>query len=77
MTKYKCACCGNYTLDSEAIGTFEICPTCFWEDDIVQLDNPEYEGGANKVSLNQAKESYKMIGAISHQACHLSVYMEF
>jgi hypothetical protein len=31
---------------------------CFWEDDGVQFRNPDYEGGANTVSLNQARRSF-------------------
>jgi len=65
MGKYKCVCCGNRTLSSEPPGTFEICPVCYWEDDNVQFDNPDYEGGANDISLNKARENYKRIGSIS------------
>ena len=32
-----------------------ICPVCFWEDDLIQLKDPEYAGGANLVSLWQAR----------------------
>ena len=31
MKKYKCPCCGYYTLEDEE-GHFDICPVCFWED---------------------------------------------
>lgn len=31
MPKYKCPCCGCYTLDER--GAYDICPVCFWEDD--------------------------------------------
>ena len=41
MIKHKCVCCGNYTINEEPPGTFEICPVCFWEDDNVQFDNPD------------------------------------
>lgn len=57
--KYICPCCGYRTLEEEPPGTFDICPVCYWEDDFVQYDNPDYEGGANHVSLNQAKENFK------------------
>ncbi len=57
--KYICPCCGYKTLEEEPPGTFDTCPVCFWEDDFVQYDNPDYEGGANCVSLNQAKENFK------------------
>jgi len=62
-----CVCCGNYTLESEPPGTFDICPVCFWEDDNVQFDNPDYTGGANGISLNEARENYAKIGAISEE----------
>ena len=39
-------------------GTYEICEVCFWEDDSVQFRNPEYEGGANKVSLKDARQNF-------------------
>jgi hypothetical protein len=59
---YKCPCCGYYTLPERANGTYDICPVCFWEDDGVQLKDHEYVGGANRVSLNQAKENYLNFG---------------
>jgi len=39
----------------------------YWEDDDIQRDSPNYKGGANDVSLNQARKNYKMIGAISKE----------
>lgn len=61
--KHKCPCCGHYTLPEKAGGTDEICKVCFWEDDIVQLNDADYAGGANKVSLNQARKNYLEFGA--------------
>ena len=61
--KYPCPCCGNYTLDDEP-GHFDICPVCRWEDDNIQSFYPDYEGGANGISLNQARKNYKRIGAV-------------
>ncbi|NLI91850.1 MAG: hypothetical protein GX434_06460 [Peptococcaceae bacterium] len=55
--KYPCACCGQNTLDEEDF--FEICPVCGWEDDSVQREDPNYRGGANQMSLNEAKEAFK------------------
>ena len=51
-----CPCCGQSTLSEE--GTYEICPACFWEDDPVQSNDPTYLGGANHISLLQARESW-------------------
>ncbi|MGD9108076.1 MAG: CPCC family cysteine-rich protein [Gammaproteobacteria bacterium] len=63
MKAYECPCCGYLTLSEKPPGTFEICPVCFWEDDNVQFDDPGYAGGANKVSLSQAKKNFARFGA--------------
>ena len=60
-TKYTCPSCGYATL-GESPGSFDICKICFWEDDPVQLLDPWYVGGANKVSLVQAQENYRSHG---------------
>lgn len=39
-------------------GKFEICPICGWEDDPVARQDPAYVGGANKISLEEARERY-------------------
>jgi len=36
---YPCPCCG-YLVFTEPPGSFEICPICFWEDDVSQLAIP-------------------------------------
>lgn len=56
---YSCPCCGYLTLSEPPPGTFEICEVCNWEDDEVQYNNVDYEGGANEKSLRQAKEDFK------------------
>ena len=58
MTKYKCACCGEYTL-TEPAGSYEICKNCGWEEDEVQNDLIDFRGGANVISLREAREIYK------------------
>lgn len=55
--KHSCPVCGQY--EFECRGSFDICEICDWEDDSLQLEHPDYEGGANKMSLNQAREAYK------------------
>ena len=62
---FPCPCCGYLTIGEEPPGTFEICPVCFWEDDNVQFEDPNYEGGANSVSLNHARENFKVFGSVS------------
>ena len=61
--KYKCPCCGFYTFDEKLNGNYDICPVCFWEDDPIQLEDNEYEGGANRVSLIQARHNFLLFGA--------------
>ncbi len=61
--RYPCACCGYYTLESPQGESYEICPVCFWEDDPVQNKDPDFAGGANRVSLHKARENYKKCGA--------------
>ncbi|OLS33795.1 CPCC family cysteine-rich protein [Bacillus sp. MRMR6] len=61
--KYTCPCCGYKTLDEEPPGTYEICSICFWEDDGVQYDDPDYRGGANTSSLREAQKNYILFGA--------------
>ncbi len=60
---FTCPCCGYKTLSEKASGTFEICDICFWEDDNIQLDDPNYEGGANRVSLKQGQKNFLEFGA--------------
>jgi hypothetical protein len=52
---------------SEAPGSDEICPICFWQDDIVQLRWPEFAGGANRPSLIDAQGSVPRVGAIEER----------
>lgn len=62
--KYTCPCCGYKTLDEEPTDTYTICKICFWEDDGVQFRDPDYEGGANEVSLWQAQKTLLSLGHV-------------
>ncbi|MEK7165590.1 MAG: CPCC family cysteine-rich protein [Patescibacteria group bacterium] len=53
--KYACLCCGYKTLNEQPPGTFGICDICGWEDD-------NADGGANKVTLKEAKENFNKFG---------------
>ena len=66
---YTCPCCGYQTLNEKPPGTYDICSICFWEDDGVQFDDPDYEGGANTVSLRQAQQNYIGFGASDRLFC--------
>ena len=48
-----CLCCGAHVLHKH--GDYEICPRCGWEDDPVQATEPDFKGGANKLSLTEAR----------------------
>ena len=52
-----CPVCGKHKFKEQ--NSYEICPICNWEDDGVQVDDPDYAGGANQMSLNQARQAYK------------------
>ncbi len=62
---YPCPCCGYLTITEKSPGTFEICPVCNWEDDDVQYNNIDFEGGANDESLRQARHNFKKFGSSS------------
>lgn len=66
--KYKCPCCGYYTLDERPNATYDICPVCFWEDDPIQLNDPTYWGGANRVCLLEARRNFIEFGACDMEA---------
>ena len=57
-----CACCGEKSLPADSV--FEICPVCGWQDDDIQNDDPDFDGGANEMSLRQAQEAYAKRKAI-------------
>lgn len=49
----KCPCCWK-----AMVYDYDICPFCGWENDPIQLSNPDRKGGANRESLNEAKKLY-------------------
>jgi hypothetical protein len=66
--RFACPCCGHLTLATRPPGTYEVCEVCFWEDDGVQFADPEYRGGANRESLNEARANFREFGASSRSA---------
>lgn len=61
-TLYPCPCCG-YLVLKEGPGSYDICPICFWEDDIVQLRFATFPGRANTPSLIEAQLNAVKYGA--------------
>ncbi len=71
MRNVKCPCCGYYT-HTENCYLFEICEVCKWQFEEAAHDKPNVNiGGANKVSLNEARENYKKYGISNPMLCNL------
>ena len=51
-----CPCCHKFRFDE--VGKYEICSVCGWEDDPLQRRDPDLKGGANTLSLNEARHNY-------------------
>lgn len=49
----QCPCCGK-----SAVSEYDICPVCGWENDPVQKERPNCRGGANRMSLIEAKKAF-------------------
>jgi len=49
--EFNCAVCESLVEPNH----FGLCNTCGWEEDILQEENPDYQGGANPDSLNERK----------------------
>ena len=58
--EYPCPCCGFLVFQDEP-GSYDICPICFWEDDLSQLRFPKTTG-ANHVSLIEGQANYARAG---------------
>lgn len=58
---YPCPCCGFLTVGQP--GAHDICDVCFWQDDPVQSSDPRFAGGANDLSLVEARANFARIGA--------------
>lgn len=53
--RHKCNCCGCYTLvGTEEDIAWDICPVCYWEND-VSGENPEEYSGANHLTLAEGR----------------------
>ncbi len=62
-----CPCCDYNTFRNSNRMEYEICPICFWEDDPLGFDEPDFVGGANRVSLVEARQNFKEFGACSRE----------
>jgi hypothetical protein len=69
--EYPCPCCGRLVFEQPP-GNWEICPICFWEDDIMQLGYPMKGRGANKFSLFESQREFARSG-VSDTRCKVHV----
>lgn len=60
-----CPVCGYHTF--EIVGDWDICPVCGWNSDPVQEAMPDDPTGANGISLNEARQNFERLGAISQE----------
>ena len=58
-----CPVCNHFSF--EVLGDWDTCPVCGWNSDPVQESMPDDSTGANSVSLNRARQTYREIGAIT------------
>ena len=55
--KFTCPVCGQHTFKNDS--SHETCPICYWINDGIQNDDPDYEGGANPKTLNQRRKEWQ------------------
>jgi hypothetical protein len=63
-TTYACIICGHKTLDSRC--DWDICPVCFWEDDVL-FTGEDKTSSANAMSVSDAQANYARVKAISKE----------
>lgn len=65
--RYQCACCEKKTIFGYLIHYYnEPCPVCYWQNNIIQNNDPNKEG-INQVTLKEAQENYQKFGAIKEE----------
>ncbi len=62
VPRLPCPSCG-FLVFNQLPGSFDFCPICLWQDDVVQLRFPDYAGGANRPSLMEAQRNFAEFGA--------------
>ena len=51
----RCPVCKQHEFEED----FDLCPVCDWQYDRVQYNDPDYWGGANKLSINDYKKEWQ------------------
>lgn len=67
MADVTCFVCGHRTLDERC--DWDVCPVCFWEDDVLVADGQDVSSSANGgIMVSQAQANFMLFGAISNDA---------
>jgi uncharacterized Zn finger protein (UPF0148 family) len=53
----RCPICGEYEFEKKS--DYDVCPVCEWENDGLQMKDPDFWGGANDLSLNAYKSEWE------------------
>ena len=69
--KYTCPCCGYKTIEEEPPVHMKFVTYVFGKRIHIQFKEPDYEGGANEVSLRQAQENFIVFGACEKRCIEL------
>ncbi|WP_404804646.1 CPCC family cysteine-rich protein [Microbulbifer agarilyticus] len=60
----QCPCCDYYSLAER--GKCLVCPVCFWEDDCLDPENPDWDAASDlndDMNLRQARSNFEKYGA--------------
>ncbi|MEM7345783.1 MAG: CPCC family cysteine-rich protein [Chloroflexota bacterium] len=60
-----CPVCGYHTF--EVLGAWDTCPVCGWNSDPVQETMHDDPTGGNGISLNEARQNFQTLGAITQE----------
>lgn len=63
----RCQCCGNYPFESRGDALVEVCKICFWLCDEKSNERSNEISITNKISLEQARQSYTKYGVCDIQ----------
>ena len=58
---FQCPCCVSFTLDARH--DWDICPVCFWEDDVLETDPLNPSPSNHGLTLAEARANFRLIGA--------------
>jgi len=53
----KCPVCGQYEFEER--DDYDSCDICCWQNDGLQMSNPDFWGGANDLSLNDFRAEWQ------------------